>query len=336
MAKSKKILVTGGAGYIGSILVRNLLNSGYFVRIIDRFWFGLNPIKDIIGEHSNLDILVGNVTNLEDLGKAIKDIDAVIHLAAVVGDAACAVQDPNNIFEANFVAPIRLAALAREHNAKRFIFASTCSVYGADDTGVVSETSTPLPLTIYGRTKFEAEKQILLLASDQFSPCILRLSTVYGMSPRMRFDLAINYITMKAMMERKITILGGSQWRPFVHTSDVARAFQVVLEAPTDKIAGEIFNVGSNGENYQIKDIAEPIKRLIPGVEIIHASEIEDKRSYNVSFDKINRILGFTTTKRIENGVLEIKEAIEKKIIVNPNDPIYYNHRISETNVADT
>ena len=325
-----KVLITGGAGYIGSILARDLLNSGYLVRIIDRFWFGLNPIKDIIGGQSDLDILAGDVMNLEDLGKAIKEVDAVVHLAAIVGDPACAVHDPTNIFETNFMAPIRLAMLAREHNVKRFIFASTCSVYGANDAEILNEASTPLPITIYGRTKFEAEKQILLLTNDQFSPCILRLATVYGISPRMRFDLVINYITMKAVTERKITILGGNQWRPFIHVGDAARAFQTVLEAPDDKIAGEIFNVGANEENYQIKEIAEPIKRLIPDVEVIYAREIEDKRSYNVSFDKIHRVLGFATTKRVEDGVFEIKDAIERKIIVNPDDPIYYNHRMLE------
>ena len=325
-----RILLTGGGGYIGSTLVRNLLNSGYFVRIFDKFLFGLNPIKDSVGEHPNLDIQVGDVTNLEDLCKAIHDIDAVVHLAAIVGDAACAIPEPSRIFETNFIAPIRLAVLAREHNVKRLIFASTCSVYGSNDSAIQEETSTPSPITIYGRTKFEAEKQILLLASDQFSPCILRLGTVYGISPRMRFDLVINYMTMKAMTDKKITILGGNQWRPLIHTSDVARAFQMVLEAPADKIAGEIFNVGANEENYRIEDIAEPIERLVPGVEIIHVREAEDKRSYNISFDKINNVLGFATTKRIEDGVLEVKEAIEKKIIVNPDDPIYYNHRALE------
>ena len=157
-----KILITGGAGYIGSLLVRDLLNSGYTVRIFDKFWFGRNPMKDV-GDHPNLDILVGDITNLEDLSKAVKDADAVIHLAAIVGDPACAICDPDDIFETNFVASVRLAALAREHNAKRFIFASTCSVYGTNEIGIASETSIPSPITIYGRTKFEAENQILLL-----------------------------------------------------------------------------------------------------------------------------------------------------------------------------
>lgn len=327
-----KILITGGAGYIGSLLVRDLLNSGYTVRIFDKFWFGRNPMKDV-GDHPNLDILVGDITNLEDLSKAVEGADAVIHLAAIVGDPACAICDPDGIFETNFVAPVRLAALAREHNAKRFIFASTCSVYGVNEIGIVSETSIPSPITIYGRTKFEAENQILLLASDQLPLCILRLGTVYGISTRMRFDLVINYITMKAVIERKITILGGNQWRPFIHVRDVARAFQAALEAPIDKIKGEIFNVGSNAENYQMKDVGELIEGLIPDLEVIHAYEIKDKRSYRVSFDKIYDVLGFTTTKQVKDGILEIKEAIETKIIVNPDDPIYYNHRVLERGV---
>ncbi len=324
-----KILVTGGAGYIGSLLVRNLLSSGHTVRILDNFLFGLDPIKDIIG-YPNLNILAGDITKAEDSSKAVKDMDAVVHLAAIVGDPACDVHDADTVFETNFVAPVRLAMLAQEHNVKRFIFASTCSVYGINDAGIPDETSSPSPISIYGRTKFETEKQILLLESGEFSLCVLRLATVYGMSPRMRFDLAINYITMKAVTEQKVVIFGGNQWRPFIHTIDAARAFQVVLEAPTDKIKGEIFNVGSTEENYQMKKVGELVAKFIPDVEITNAFEIEDKRSYNVSFDKIHRILGFALTKRVEDGIFEIKDAVERKIIRNCDDPLYYNHRILE------
>jgi len=324
-----RVLITGGAGYIGSILVKNLLDSGHAVRILDRFWFGAQPIANVV-DHPNLNVIVGDVRNREDLGKAIKDMDAVIHLAAIVGDPACAVHDPSGVYETNLVAPVRLAEVAREHDVRRFVFASTCSVYGANDTEILSETSTASPITVYGRTKLEAEKQILLFASEGFSACVLRLATVYGMSPRMRFDLAVNYLTMKAVKEKRITILGGNQWRPFVHTSDAARAFQLAVEAPSDGIAGEVFNVGADEENYRIKEIAEPIKRLVPDVEIVSAREIEDSRSYHVSFDKIHRVLGFATTKRVEDGVLEIRDAVQSKAIGNPDDPIYYNHRISE------
>lgn len=324
-----KILVTGGAGYIGSILVRLLLNSGYVVKILDNFSFGLNPIKDIIS-NAKLDIFIGDITNVEDLGRAIKDVDTVVHLAAIVGDPACNVCDADTVFETNFVAPVRLAALAREHNVKKFIFASTCSVYGANDARILNETSTSSPISIYSRTKFEAEKQILLLKTDDFSPYVLRLATLYGMSSRMRFDLAINYITMKAVTERKVIIFGGNQWRPFIHVTDVAGIFQTALEAPVGKVSGEIFNIGSTDENYQMKKIGELIKKLISDVEVTYATEIEDKRSYNVSFDKVARILRFNTTKRIEDGIFEIKDAIEKGVIRNPNDPIYYNHQISK------
>ncbi len=326
-----RILLTGGGGYIGSILVKNLLECGYSVRILDKLWFGIKPIENI-ADHPSVHIAKGDVTKVKDLTPAIENVDAVIHLAAIVGDPACAVHDPDDIFETNFVAPIRLAALACEHSVRRFIFASTCSVYGANETGAISEASTPSPISIYGRTKLEAEKHILLLKSDEFSPCILRLATIQGMSPRMRFDLAINYITLKAVTERKVVIFGGNQWRPFIHVSDAARAFQTVLEAPIHKIGGEIFNVGMDRENYQMKQVGELIKKLIPGTEVIRAREIEDRRSYNVSFDKIHRVLGFDATKRVEDGILEIKEAIERKIVVNSNDPIYYNHRYLEIN----
>ncbi len=325
----KRVLLTGGGGYIGSVLVRNLLNSGYTVKILDNFLFGLDSIKDVVG-HPHLDILIGDITKVEDLSKALGNIDAVIHLAAIVGDPACNVHDADIVFETNFIAPVRLAALAREHNTKRFIFTSTCSVYGANETGTLRETSAPSPISIYGRTKFETEKQILLLESTEFSSCILRLATAYGLSTRMRFDLAINYIAMKAVTERKVVIFGGNQWRPFIHVTDAARALQMALEAPISKIKGEIFNVGATNENYRMKEVGELVKKLVPNVEVTNALEMEDKRSYNVSFDKIQSALGFATTKQIKDGMLEIKDAIEKKDIKNPNDPIYYNHRILE------
>lgn len=325
--KMGRVLVTGGAGYVGSLLVRNLLNSGYSVRVLDKFMFGLNTIRDIIG-HPNLDLLVEDITKVGDLSKALKDIDTVIHLAAIVGEPACAVHDAEIVFETNFVTPMRLAAFSRETNVKKFIFASTCSVYGANDVGIVNESSTPSPFGIYDKAKSEAEKQILLLGNNDFSPCILRLATVYGLSPRMRFDLAVNYMTMKAMTEKKVIVFGGNQWRPFVHVADAAAAFQVVLEAPISKVKGGIFNVGATKENYQIKEVGKLIKKLIPDVEVIYALEIEDKRSYNVSFDKIHNILGFTTTKRVDSGIIEIKDAIQQGVFKNPEDPIYYNNRV--------
>ncbi len=323
--EDKLVLVTGGGGYLGSVLIGDLLNQGYKVRLFDNFMYGLDSIANFIN-HPNLEVIIGDIRKNEDLKKAVSnDVDSVVHLAAIVGDPACAIQADVAV-ETNFISAIRLARMCRDNGISRFIFASTCSVYGASETDILDEDSNLNPISLYAETKIDAEKDILVLLDKQPAPTILRFGTLYGLSPRMRFDLVINYFTKKALKDKELKIFGGEQWRPFLHVSDAAKAIQLVLESPIEKINREIFNVGSTIENYQMKEISEIIKTCIPDVIINHIKEIKDKRSYRVSFDKIERTLGFNTSMTVRDGILEIKEAIESGKIANPDDPKYYNY----------
>lgn len=323
--ESQLILVTGGAGYVGTVLIGNLLNQGYKVRLLDNFMYGLDSIADFIN-HPNLEVIIGDIRKNEDLKKAVtEDVNSIVHLAAIVGDPACAVQADVAV-EINFISTIRLARMCRDNGINRFIFASTCSVYGASDTEVLDESSNLNPISLYAETKIDAENEILALLDEQPAPTILRFGTLYGLSPRMRFDLVINYFAKKALEDKELKIFGGDQWRPFVNVSDVAKAIQLILESPINKINREIFNIGATNENYQMKDIGDIIKTCVPDVTVNLIEEVKDKRSYNVSFEKIKRSLGFNASKTVRAGMLEMKDAIESGKIANPDDPKYYNY----------
>ncbi len=320
----KRVLVTGGAGYIGSILVDRLLNDGYKVIILDKLMFGVEPLKHFLKDpNPNLAVIVGDIQNEDDVKRSLEDADAVIHLAAIVGDPACAA-DSDLAVNVNFNATVRLADLCKRSKIRRFVFASTCSVYGAGRTETLDEDAVVNPVSLYAETRLYGERGILSLADKTFSPVLLRLGTIFGLSPRMRFDIIINYLTQKAMLEKKISIFGGDQWRPLLHVADAARAFQVAMESPLEKVDKQIFNVGL--ANLQIKEIGDIIQKNIPEAEVLTLDKFDDKRSYNVSFEKMRTILEFKAERSIENGIREIVEALKSGVISNPTDKIYYNH----------
>jgi len=322
----EKILITGGGGYIGSILTSKLLENDYKIRIFDKFTFGLEPLVQVIN-NPNLEVMMGDIRNIDDLKKSIRDVDYIVHLAAIVGDPACSVQGDVAV-ETNFLSTIRLARLARENKIKKFIFASTCSVYGASGNNIIDETSTTNPVSLYAETKLDAEKELLTLLDNGPSLTILRFGTAYGLSPRMRLDLVVNSLTKKAFLDKEIKIFGGTQWRPFVHIKDISNAIYLIVEANIEKVKGEIFNVGSTNENYQMEDLGKTIKECIPDTRVIKVKEITDNRSYRVSFKKIKSVLYFSNNMNIKKGVDEIKKALANGSIKNPSNPIYYNHKM--------
>lgn len=320
----KRVLVTGGAGFIGSLLVDRLLQDGYKVIILDKLLFGVEPLKHFLkNPHPNLAIIVGDIQNEDDVQRALENADAVIHLAAIVGDPACAAASDLAV-KVNFNATVRLADMCKKRKIKRFVFASTCSVYGIGGDEVLTEDSVVNPVSLYAETRLYGERGILSLADQDFNPVLLRLGTLFGLSPRMRFDIIINYLTQKAVREKSISIFGGDQWRPLLHVADAARAFQVAMESPLEKVSNQIFNVGL--ANLQIKDIGRTIKKYIPKAEVLHLDKFVDKRSYNVSFEKIQNVLNFKAEKSIEQGIKEIAAALRDKVIEDPTDKIYYNH----------
>ena len=317
-------MVTGGAGYIGTILVNRLLDSGYKVIILDRLMFGVDPLKNFLKTHRpNLSIIVGDIQNQDDVIRALDNADAVIHLAAIVGDPACAA-DTELAVNVNFNATVRLADMCKERKIKRFIFASTCSVYGVGKKDLLTEDSEVNPVSLYAETRLYGERGILSLADRDFQPVLLRLGTIFGLSPRMRFDIIVNYLTQKAIREGQISIFGGDQWRPLLHVEDAARAFQTAMESPLDKVGNQIFNVAM--DNLQIKTIGDLIRKQLPEASVKQIDKLADKRSYNVSFDKIERIMNFKAQRPLDAGIKEISEALKDGTIKDSTDKIYYNH----------
>lgn len=320
----RNVLVIGGAGYIGSIVVRKLLDQGYDVTVLDALVYGDESIRDLYGRHG-FDLIHDDLRNIEPVVQALQYADAVIHLGALVGDPACALDERLTI-EINLAATSMIAEAARGFGVQRFIFASTCSVYGASDQ-ILDERSALNPVSLYARTKIESERALLALDDDDFASIILRFATIYGLSPRPRFDLVVNLLAARAAREKSITIFGGDQWRPFIHVDDVAEAILKCLEAPLSTVKGQIFNVGADEQNYCIAELGQLIKELMPEVQVEHRGEDVDCRNYRVSFAKIRRCLDFTPRYTVADGVLEIAAAIQQGIIADYRDARYSNYK---------
>lgn len=323
-AAPRRVLVIGGAGYIGSLVLRRLLDQGYHVRLVDALLYGDGAIRDIY-EHPNFEFVRGDFRHIETVVRSLVGMEAVIHLGAIVGDPACAI-DEDFSTEINLIATRVLAEACKGYGIQRFVFASTCSVYGASDL-TLDERSALNPVSLYARTKIDSEQVLLGMADHAFAPTILRFSTIYGLSPRPRFDLVVNLLTAKAVREGKITVFGGDQWRPFVHVDDAAQAVILALQAPIATVKAEVFNVGSDAQNYTINQIGELIHRLIPSAQLIQQGSDVDKRNYRVSFAKIARVLRFAPQHTVEDGVREIQAALEAGEIEDYYDQAFNNHK---------
>ena len=318
----RRVLVTGGAGFIGSHLTRMLLDRGYHVRVLDRFDYGRNGMANL--RHSRLEVLQGDICNTRDLNHAMRDVDGVIALAAIVGDPACNL-DPEETINLNYTATKLLVDACNFHGVRRLVFASSCSVYGASNHDLLTERSRLNPVSLYARTRVLSENIIFDRYGD-VEPVVLRLSTVFGLSPRMRFDLVVNTLTVRAVVERKISIFGGDQWRPNVHCRDAARAFLLALEAPTKVVSGEIFNVGGEALNHKISEIGLMVARVVEGVDVVIQDEINDRRDYRVSFEKIRRALGFVPEMSVEDGIREVAAAVQRDAALQHyQSPIFSN-----------
>ncbi len=322
----KRILVVGGAGYIGSVLVRQLLEKGYAVKVLDKLIFGAASLQ-AVQTHPSFILVEGDTGHLGTVITAIKDVDVVVHLAEIVGDPACAL-DPEKTQQMNYLSTALIASVCKHFQINRFIYASSCSVYGAgEDFPLLTEKSPVNPVSLYARMKIESERALLNMADGFFSPTILRLATVFGVSPRMRFDLVVNTLTMKAVRDHQITLFGGEQWRPNVHVSDVARAVILVLEAPLAQVGGEVFNVGSNENNFTINQIANLVKEVVPSASLVYQNKEVDLRNYRVDFIKIQHLLGFTAQVTLQQGIVETAQAFSQGFFQDHADSVYYNDR---------
>lgn len=316
----KTVLVAGGGGYIGSVLTELLLDAGHRVRVLDRMFFGralLAPLE----KREGLTVIKEDIRYADV--SAFDGVDVVMDLAGISNDPAADLA-PSITEEINHKGAVHIARLAKQAGVSRYIYSSSCSVYGhnGSENGHGSgngnghrlvEDSPKAPVSLYARTKIAAEAELLEMHDDGFTVVLLRNATVYGLSYRMRFDLVINLMTLCAYKNRKLFVMGGgSQWRPLVHVRDVARAFLLMMEAPREKVAGQAFNVGSNAQNFQIYQIAQMVRDVVPHTELEVVPDDPDKRSYNVSFDRIERELGFAVEKSPYEGIVEVKQALER------------------------
>lgn len=316
------VLVIGGAGYIGSALVPQLLDAGYHVRVLDAMMFGEEPLQSV-ADHERLEIMRADFRS-GLLGRAMRNVGTVVHLAGIVGDPACSLDEGLTI-DVNLTSTRSIADMAKYSRVKRFVFASTCSVYGACDE-MLDERSMAKPVSLYGNTKLASEKVLLEMADDSFSPTILRFATIYGLSGRTRFDLVVNLLSAKAKVDGKITVFNGAQWRPFVHVMDAALAIKTAVEAPVEIVHNEIFNVGSNAQNHTILEVGEMIHDQVIGAELLVDNSGEDARNYRVDFAKIRDLLGFAPKWTIEKGIEQVLDSIASGKVEDYRDPKYSNY----------
>jgi nucleoside-diphosphate-sugar epimerase len=308
-----KVLVTGGAGYIGSVLTRTLLEKGYDVTILDRMFFGIDSIKGIIDQ---ITLVKEDIRWFKP--DALKGIDIVLDLASLSNDPSGEL-DPQKTLEINYEGRVRAARLAKKHHIMRYVLASTCSVYGFQE-GTLTEESPTNPLTTYSKANVLAEKEILPLADESFTVTALRQATVYGLSTRMRFDLAINGMVLGFFKNGKIPIMrDGKQWRPFVHVRDTSNAFIRAIESDPELVNGQIFNVSNNEQNVQIFHLAKLVAEAIDLPFNYEWYGSPDTRSYKVSFNKIKKTLNFNPQYTPKEGAKEVYTAL-KEGKLNPDD----------------
>ena len=321
-----KILITGGAGYVGSTLAPMLLAAGHQVRVLDRLSFGGDSLL-AVWSHPEFEFVRGDLRDLSTVQTCVSDREAVVHLAAVVGDPACSRQ-PDLARATNLDASLALIEESQRAGVKRFIFASTCSNYGRmkDPNQLVDEESELSPVSLYAETKVAIEKTLLQSCNSRdWCPTPLRFATVYGVSPRMRFDLTVNEFTMELLTNKSLRVFGEQFWRPYIHVRDAARAIQLVLGSPESLVGGSVFNVGATDQNFQKKQLVELIRPYASDAVVEYVHKVEDPRDYKVSFARVVNQLGFRTSRTVPDGIEEVARLVQQNIIGNFKDAKYRN-----------
>jgi dTDP-4-amino-4,6-dideoxygalactose transaminase/nucleoside-diphosphate-sugar epimerase len=287
-----------------------LLDADCAVRVLDRGCYGVEGLARCAGD-GRLEFVEGDVRRLQELGPILNGVDAVIHLAGLANDPSCDL-DPEMAWDVNVESTLELARGAVQAGVRRFILASSCSVYGQGVFEWLDEASPANPVSNFAHTKLAAEQGLLAMASESFAPVVLRAATLFGTSPRMRFDLAVNQMAATAQRHGRIEIRGGGQqWRPFLHVDDAARGYVATLTAPAAAVCGEIFNLGCNDCNIRVSDLAEQVATMVPGTIIDRATDDDDRRTYRVNFDKVTARLGFRRAVSLDEGIRELVGYVE-------------------------
>jgi nucleoside-diphosphate-sugar epimerase len=323
--KNKKIIITGGAGYIGCHVVEELIKSNYQVIVIDRLSFDANSLNSI-KDHKNLTIVNEDIRNVNNLQTHLEGSEAVIHLAALVGEAACNISESDSI-STNYDVTIKLCDLARKSKVKKFIFMSTASSYGVQDTNEIANEKTKLnPVSLYAKTKIDCENHLLKNFSDDIEITIFRPSTVYGHSSRMRFDLILNHLVLDAFLKKEIRVFGPEMVRPLMWVGEPARVYKKVIESEDSKFRSEIFNMGYDNENYKKIDIAKLVQNnFFPNIDMEIIDKDKDLRSYRLDFSKMKKFFNLEPGSDLLKATKIIVDNINSQKYGDLESKKYYN-----------